>query len=162
MVDFNSESFGLLILLFSVMLFAFESLAQATALAFGNTTYAMMGYVLFWFTAFLGSEIYVAKEDVIWPLALVFYVSPLRLAIQVFVYLDFHDTMWGCGDGLSLFSATAFTRECVGTYSGDKVLDMIGDFVFPVIKSNVNVEWCIGVTLIIAVAIKVSGPCIVV
>jgi len=153
-VDFNAGSFGHMILLFSSMLFAFEALAQAAALGIYNPTYAMLTYVLLWFTAFLFSEIWIKSEYVTLPLRLLFYASPFRLSLQSFVYLDFHDTMFTCESGISLFSAIAFINECVGTYSGDKVLDMIGQYVFPIFTSDVNVGWGLGSTLIIAVVFK--------
>jgi len=150
----NGAAFGMVLLAFSAVLLAFESLAQATALMFSKAVYAMLLYVMVWFACFLFSEIWVAKDDVFLPLRLLFYVSPFRLALQAFSYLDFHGTMFTCGDDpMSVLPLVISDKECVGRYSGDKVLDTLG-YVFPVFTADVDIGWCIGVTLIIAAVFK--------
>lgn len=150
---FNVRAFGLMIVVYASMLLAFEALAQTTALMFSKAAPSMLVYVLVWFAAFLFSEIWVASDNVIRPLQLLFYASPFRQSLRAFVYLDFHDTVFKCGTTLSLFSYVASTQECAGTYSGDKVLDTLR-LMFPVFTSDVDLGWCIAATLVISIALK--------
>ncbi len=151
MIDFNTLNFWFMVLIFLSVLLAFKAIAQETALTIKRMILAMLRYVIVWFTVFLFSEIWIGKDDEYLPFQLLFFVSPFRLVLQAFIYLDFTKTDFSCGDSLSMFTSA----ECVDTFSGEKVLKIVRNFVFPIVQSSVDVLWSVFVTLMIALAFKV-------
>ena len=64
---------------------AFASLeftAELMSIAFANPIHGMLSYLLYWFVSFLFCLVLVAENDVVWPLRLLVYVSPLRWAFE--------------------------------------------------------------------------------
>ena len=45
--------------------------------------------------------------------------------------------------------------KCIGDYDGNFLLDTIGNVVFPTVTSDVNILWCFGSTILIALGMKI-------
>jgi len=152
--NFNVNAIWTMLLLYTSMLYAFETTAQVCSVVFSDTNMNMLLFVLIWFGSFLFSEVWVAESDVILPLRPFFYISPFRLSLRAFIYLDFHTSTFSCGDGLSLVQVIN-GGKCVGNYDGNLLLDAIGNIIFPTVTSDVNVQWCIWFTVVIALVLKI-------
>lgn len=150
----NVHAFWAMLFIYASMLYAFETIAQVCSTTFSDSNMNMLLFVVVWFGSFLMSEIWVAEEDVIMLFRPFFYMSPLRLSMRAFAYLDFHDISFSCRDGLSLFQALN-GGTCVGEYDGDMVLDSIGTFIFPAFQSGIDVAWCFWSTAIFGLAMKI-------
>ena len=73
---------------------AFASLeftAELMSIAFANPIHGMLSYLLYWFVSFLFCLVLVAENDVVWPLRLLVYVSPLRWAFEQRKFLGSRD-----------------------------------------------------------------------
>ena len=64
-------------------------------------------------------------------------------------------TKFTCGDGLSLIDLIN-GGQCVGGYDGKMSLEAIGLIIFPTVTSDVNVAWCLGITVLTALGMKIT------
>jgi len=152
--NLNITALWTMILLYTSMLYAFETTAQVCSVIFSDTNMNMLLFVIIWFGSFLFSEVWVAESDVFLALRPFFYISPFRLSLRAFIYLDFHTTTFSCGDGISL-PQMINGGKCVGNYDGNMLLDAIGNIIFPTVTSEVNILQCLGVTILIASVLKI-------
>jgi ABC-type multidrug transport system ATPase subunit len=87
--NFRPEGFGRMLAAFSAAMWAFEMIAQAYGVAFGNPLVGMLAFNLTWFTAFLFAGFLVVSESIPWPLRALLYTSPLRWSIAAMVKAEF-------------------------------------------------------------------------
>ena len=68
-------------LIYAVVYWSFEGFGQLVAIA-PNMIVPLLGYINLWFSAFLFCGMFVAIDDVIWPLRVFCYVLPLGWGLQ--------------------------------------------------------------------------------
>jgi len=76
------------VLVFGVILFALECVAQAMSLV-GNPLLGMMLFITHWFVTFLFSGLFVKISSVIWPLRILCYITPMRWGMPSMIYQAF-------------------------------------------------------------------------
>jgi len=94
-VDWTWSNIGLMLVVYSTTLLAFEAIAQLIAAVIENALLGMMFYMNIWFTCFLFAGILVPVEDIIWPLRAFCYSFPLRWCFRSMAYLEFDENFSG-------------------------------------------------------------------
>ncbi|EOD21868.1 hypothetical protein EMIHUDRAFT_117010 [Emiliania huxleyi CCMP1516] len=88
--DFNASNFVQFTLVYALMLWAFECIAQLCSLL-RNLLLGMLGFLNTWFASFLFCGIFLRKTDVIWPFRAFTYLLPLAWAFPSLNYFEFID-----------------------------------------------------------------------
>jgi ABC-type multidrug transport system ATPase subunit len=142
-----SENYVTMIIMYAIVLFAFESLAQLFSVAVVNPLLGMLFFMCIWFMSFLFGGLFVPVEDVIWPFRIFCYILPFFYGLRTMVYLEINDSEYegaefcNVGDAGCLFHyddagveiepgwtcATdgSSSLQCYGR-SGGQVMDSIG------------------------------------
>jgi len=87
--DLHWPNFPMAWLMYTLMLWAFEGLAQMLAVA-PNVVLGLFNYLGMYFTAFLFCGMFVDTADVIWPLRAFCYFFPMSWGLQSFVHAIYH------------------------------------------------------------------------
>jgi len=88
--DFNESNFVQFTLVYALMLWAFECIAQLCSLL-RNPLLGMFGFLNTWFASFLFCGIFLRKTDVIWPFRAFTYLLSLAWAFPSLNYFEFID-----------------------------------------------------------------------
>ena len=131
--NFYGGNFIQFVLIFSVMLWAFECIAQLCSL-FSNPLIGMFVYVSIWFSSFLFSGMFLPKSNVIWPFRTLTYMFPIAWANPSLVYYELKD--YTSIDGAVTCTQAEFdagTFGCTGDEPGYRC-------------QNLHVQQCYGVT----------------
>jgi len=153
----QAANYAPMILVFAVTLWSFECVAQFFSVVHHNPLIGMLGFMQFWFAAFLFSGLMVPEEDVIWPLRALNKVSPLKYCARSMAYLEFHGTKWR-GAELDASDPRGFkcpgipALECFGL-TGSQVLDSLG-MNFKSISSKDTVVEDVAIMLAVALFFK--------
>lgn len=167
--DFNASNFVQFTLVYALMLWAFECIAQLCSLL-RNPLLGMLGFLNTWFASFLFCGIFLRKTDVIWPFRAFTYLLPLAWAFPSLNYFEFIDyesiggaeacsnvTEAGCFDVLGA-NGPPFRcpdlqpQQCLGL-TGPQVLLSLGE-TYEMIDVDVNTTQEALISLAIAVGWK--------
>jgi len=88
--DLDWSGFCMAWLIYSMTFWAFEGFAQASSVS-PNVILALFGFINMYFCAFLFCGMFVAVDDVVWPLRVFCYVLPLGWSLESFMYWIYHD-----------------------------------------------------------------------
>lgn len=138
----NAASYGYVMIIFALILWAFECLAQLCSVMSENPLLGMLVFMCFWFIAFLFSGVMVAEESVIWPFRVFTSVFPLKWGLRSFAYLEYSGTTYAgaklcetAADPTCFYHAETLpgwacdwspsVRPCLG-HTGEQVLDSMG------------------------------------
>ena len=157
----------MIIVLYALVYFSYESIARALSVASDNPLIGMLNFLQLWFTSFLFAGVLIPEDQVIWPLRVFCYILPLKWGIAAVAKLDTYDETysgahectvgdqsvvclthdassgkgWYCDSGIDI-------SQCYG-YEGKNVLDSLGGK-YEAISSDVNVYVNFGIILGIA------------
>eukprot|EP00656_Telonema_subtile_P050491 TRINITY_DN6551_c0_g1_i1.p1 TRINITY_DN6551_c0_g1~~TRINITY_DN6551_c0_g1_i1.p1 ORF type:complete len:557 (-),score=114.32 TRINITY_DN6551_c0_g1_i1:55-1725(-) len=92
--NFHLAAYPETLLLFAVMLWSFECLAQLCAVLVSSPLIGMLIFLSNWFQAFLFSGVMVPFDSVVWPLRLLTYMLPFRYTIHSMAYFEFKDALY--------------------------------------------------------------------
>lgn len=85
--------FGEMLLVHATMSFCFECLAQCFSTQ-RDVIIGMLNFIGIWFAFYLFCGTVVSMDDVLMPLRLYFFVSPLRYALRSLLFTEFIDTVF--------------------------------------------------------------------
>lgn len=150
-MDFPSESFGQAVLLWSVIMYVFECLAEALSVWFEDPIVGMLQYMNFWFGAFLFGGFLLAEDDIPWPFRCFYYFMPFSYYLRSQMYNLLIDTTWSECDPENNFQQSPV---CVTPNTGEAVLGGIG-LSYPLIEAKDTYWQDFGVMAAIAVFYKI-------
>lgn len=166
----NPGGFALVVVVFALILWAFECIAQLCSVFSSNPLLGMLAFMLFWFVSFLFAGVMVAEKSVVWPFRILPTILPLKWGLRSMAYLEYTGTSFegatlcpeastpGClyhGSALPGWACawSPAERPCVGV-EGWQVLDSIG-VTFESISSRNSVLGDALIVLAIGVTFKV-------
>ena len=96
-----------------------EFTAELLSVAFANPIIGMLSYLLYWFVSFLFCLVLVDESDVVWPLRLLVYTSPLRwtfeqLAWAMVIETPDYDGVEDCASNADGLTGIATTGPLTG------------------------------------------------
>lgn len=127
--DVPSEIFGTVLLLYAIIMFVFESVAEALSVWFDNPILGMLVFMMFWFASFLFGGFLIALQDMYWPFKAFYYIMPFSYYLRSYSYEAF---------AVSTFEPCvqpSFSAVCVNSTSGLDVLNGMSR-VFPVLETE--------------------------
>jgi len=149
--DSPGESFWLVIVLYAVVMYVFECVAEALSVWFDDPIMGMLNFLNFWFASFLFGGFLIPRDDMYWPFELFYYIMPFQYYIRSVMYKIFSESSWeSCDDQPWPVCASS---ESGGKVSGNDVLDEFNK-VYPLLSSDNEVAKDIGIMIIIAAAWK--------
>ena len=74
--NYQTSSWIEVILLWSILAYLFESLAECLAIWVKNKVLGMLVYLTYWISSFLFSGLFLPLDDLIWPLKIFYYTTP--------------------------------------------------------------------------------------
>ncbi len=90
-MDYNGSRFPQIWLMYSLKMYAWESIAQMLSVAFDNPLLGVLQYMQLWFAAFLFSGIFLPIDTIVWPFRAMCYFLPYQWAFRSMVYEEFID-----------------------------------------------------------------------
>ena len=88
LMDYYKPNFGLMILVWSCMIYSWEAMAEMLSVMFDNPLIGMMLFMGQWFNAFLFGGFLIPGEDMIWPLKIFYYPLPIKYTTRSMNYID--------------------------------------------------------------------------
>lgn len=149
--DWYGPHFGLVLIVYAFAIYCWEAFAQYFSVQFENPLMGMMSFMNIWFSAFLFGGFLVPPEEVVWPLRVLTWVLPLKYAVRSTTYLEIGGDDW---EPCDLSDATSPCYHPNGT--AGKVLDGLGQAVFPLFKNEDTVAEDVGLMAAITLVLKVS------
>lgn len=143
------SAFGIIIIIFAVSMFVFESVAECLSVWFDDPILGMLQFMNFWFGAFLFGGFLIPLDDLYWPFELFYYIMPYQYHMRSFVYNYFSETGW---DPCPLTSIQT-QPVCVLDGDSDKVLDSFGR-IYPLISSDDQTGFDIVILIVIGCVFK--------
>lgn len=89
---FDWQHFHWMWLIYALTMFCFESLAQLIGILCLNPIIGMLIYISIWFSSFLFCGLVVSVQDIVWPLRVISYITPLKYAFQMMSFVEFINT----------------------------------------------------------------------
>tara|TARA_B100001741_G_scaffold311521_1_gene312867 strand:- start:1029 stop:1796 length:768 start_codon:yes stop_codon:yes gene_type:complete len=129
MADWYAPHYVQTLLVYALMLWAYEAAAQVFSICFTNPLIGMLVYMNLWFGGFLFNGILIDEKDVVWPFRAFTFVNIMKWALRAIVYLEYADaTFKPCTESdLLCFSNSAETALGTGAkVPGSEVLDSMG------------------------------------
>ena len=137
-----------MILIFAVSIYSWECLAQLLSVSFADPLLGMMQFMGAWFSAFLYGGFLIAGKDMVWPLKVFFYITPLKYTVRSMVYTEFVDSKYDSCDNYG------GNDICYGE-KGKDVLDNM-NLVFRLFSDNNTLDVDIGCLILIALVCKLG------
>lgn len=130
--DYPADAFGWSITLFAILLFVFESVAEALSVWFDDPIVGMLQFMNFWFGAFLFGGFLIPLRDMYWPFKLFYYAMPYSYYVRSSMYQLFsRSTFEACVNSLE------DSAVCVDSTSGLDVLEGLRK-VYPLMSTKDN------------------------
>ena len=127
---YNVGDFFSILLIWSLPIYLFESIAESIAVWIGDKTVGMIVFLLYWVLSFLFAGIFLREEDMFLPLKVFYYLMPFRYYNQSMTHRIFQGaTFEKCDPITNVISAI-----CVDSSDGSDVLKALGK-VLPVVKN---------------------------
>jgi hypothetical protein len=146
--QFDPESFGTLLLLFSAGLYVWESMAECFSVWFLNPTTGMMQFMATFLAALSCGGIFLPLRDLYWPFTLFYYILPFPYYVRSAIYAILIDHEFEpCTEATN-------SLVCVNSSSGADVLDEL-TILTPLISSEDTVVMDVLILLAIAVFFKI-------
>jgi len=146
----TSPSWLAAVLLWSMLSFLFESLAECLAIWIDNAVVGMLLYLTFWVASFLFSGLFLPLVDLLWPLKIFYYATPFSYYIRSMYYVLYSDVTFDACDS----SLNPLQPICVESGTGSDVLKALHD-ILPVFENKDNVAKDIGIISLMIVVFKV-------
>jgi hypothetical protein len=93
-MDFPWGSFGMGIVIWAVVMYVFECLAECLSIWVDDPILGMLNFMNFWFGAFLFGGWLIAEDDIVWPFRVFYFIMPYSYYIRSQMYNLLHDTEW--------------------------------------------------------------------
>lgn len=131
--DFQTSSFGQATLLWAIVMFCFECLAECLAVWVEDAIFGMLQFMNFWFMCFLFSGNFLDQETLYYPFEAFYHILPFSYYMRSATYITLHDAPWNNCTG-------AIDSQAVCVADGDpiEVLDQLSN-VYGVVDSEDNV-----------------------
>jgi hypothetical protein len=129
MADWYAPHYIQTLLVYALMLWAYEAAAQVFSICFTNPLIGMLVYMNLWFGGFLFNGILIDEKDVVWPFRAFTYVNIMKWALRAMVYLEYADASFDpCKESdLLCFANSAETALGTGAkVPGSEVLESMG------------------------------------
>eukprot|EP00930_Biecheleria_cincta_P073146 TRINITY_DN60466_c0_g1_i1.p1 TRINITY_DN60466_c0_g1~~TRINITY_DN60466_c0_g1_i1.p1 ORF type:complete len:660 (+),score=105.20 TRINITY_DN60466_c0_g1_i1:27-1982(+) len=155
--NWNADQYVLQVIVFALIYWSFECVAQLLAVLANNPLIGMLGFMNFWFVSFLFAGMIIKEDDVQMPLRLFCYISPLRWGISTASYVEFSDTTYGGAEpsnGSYMCPGLANRMNCLG-YTGKQVLESM-HMMFSVVTPEDNTLRNISIIVGFCLAAKVG------
>lgn len=146
--DAPKEAFGMLILLFSAVMFVFESLAECLSVWIDDPILGMLQFMNVWFASFLFGGFLIPLSDLYWPFKLFYYIMPYSYYVRSAVYEQFTSTTFEPCVGSTVSSI------CVNSTSGTDVLQELS-YVIPLFSTENQTVQDIAILILIGAVYKV-------
>jgi len=118
---FELYSFSTAVLLWSVMIYLYESLAECLAVWIENKVLGVLIYLAFWILSFFFSGLFLPLDKLFWPIKIFYYISPFSYYLRSMFYVLYsHVHFDPCDRSINLF-----TTICVESGEGTEVLDAL-------------------------------------
>jgi len=88
--DWHWPAMPLGVVVVAVCVWSFDCIVQLVSL--GNPLLGLLSYQNFWFIAFVFNGMFVVREDIIWPLRVLYYLSPFKWGTKSMNWVVFKDT----------------------------------------------------------------------
>jgi hypothetical protein len=150
-MDFPATAFGKVILLWSMVMYHTECVAECISVWVDDPIIGMLTYMMYFFAFFLFSGFLISEHDLVWPFRAFYYITPFSYYIRSVVYVYLIDTTWSECDPNNNYENSAV---CVTPPSGKNVLGGI-HLVYPVIEAKDTFAEDIGVIIVIALFYKI-------
>lgn len=122
--NWNSDGYLTVLAVHALLLFSFECAAQCFAVQFAHPLLGLFNFINFWFATFLFGGFMVPEKDVIWPLRIFAYVSPMKFATKAIIYAELQGTTF---EGAVLDSNKTRGFDCPGSEAGAECYGATGD-----------------------------------
>jgi len=162
--NYHAPNYFLYLIIYSVTLWSFETMAQFFSVVVSNPLVGMLGFMQCWFASFLFAGIMVPEDDVVWPLKIMVWIFPYRWALSGMAYIDYKDTTWS-GAILDATDPRGFScpeneamlppLPCYG-YTGTQVLTTMGNSLYKSMSPDNDLGMQIGLIALIAFVYKVQ------
>lgn len=154
---FNGDNYILLVLIWALNMWVYESAAQFCSLSSKLALVGMLNFMQFWFTSMLFCGNLINLSDVPWPFRLLTWSLPLKWSLRTFLTLEFTDATHFRGatqlpSGQVVCDAQYALQPCYG-YTGQQVMDGMHKY-FTVFHSGINVGNEVGYIIAIGVFFK--------
>ena len=148
--DHPTSGFGQATLLWSLLMFCFECVAECLSVWVDDAIFGMLQYMNFWFACFLFSGNFLDSTILYYPFELFYHILPFSYYLRSAAYINMHDATWdNCTGGIESGQAV-----CVASGDPLEVLDGLST-VYSVVDSENHVARDMGIILAIAVFFKV-------
>lgn len=160
--NWNINHYALQVIVFAMIYWSFECVAQLLAVLANNPLIGMLSFMSWWFVSFLFAGMIIPEDDVQMPLRLFCYLSPLRWGIATASYVEFFDTTFG---GAQLLNDSYTCPDlpnpmnCLG-YTGKQVLASM-HVMFSVVSPEDNIVRNIWIVAGLSLAAKVGYATVV-
>jgi ABC-2 type transporter len=131
-MDFPGDKFGRAIVLWSAVMYVFESAAECLAVWIYDPIMGMLAFTSYWFGFFLFSGFLISVDDLVWPFKLFYYIFPFSYYLRSQMYNLLIDTEWIPCDPFNNIKNSAV---CLPVTSGKYVLDAL-KVAYPLIESK--------------------------
>lgn len=145
-----SPSWLTVILLWSMLSYLFESLAECLAVWIENTVLGMLLYLTFWVLSFLFSGLFLPVFDLFWPFKIFYYATPFSYYIRSMYYVLYSNVTFDTCDS----SMDPLQPICVESGAGSEVLEALQN-ILPLFENKDNVAKDIGILALMIAVIKV-------
>uniref|UniRef100_A0A0G4HRN8 ABC transporter domain-containing protein n=1 Tax=Chromera velia CCMP2878 TaxID=1169474 RepID=A0A0G4HRN8_9ALVE len=158
-MDFHPSKFGEVWLIYTLLLWAFEAMAQFCSVVSPQPLVNMCVFLGLWFTSFLFSGWFIEPGDVVWPLRAFVYILPLRWTLPSFSQEEVRVSVYGQAreDPNSpvgyVCDANVLPQQCFGR-TGLQVLDSVST-VYPTLSTERTFMKDCLLTIAIASAFKI-------
>ena len=148
--NYQTSSWIEVILLWSILAYLFESLAECLAIWVKNKVLGMLVYLTYWISSFLFSGLFLPLDDLIWPLKIFYYTTPFSYYIRSMYYLLFNDaTFESCDSELNPLEPI-----CVKSGAGSEAIEGL-HAILPLFENKDTLTTDISVLLIMIIFLKV-------
>ncbi|CAB9505534.1 Putative white-brown complex homolog protein 30 [Seminavis robusta] len=121
-------------LLWTVIMFCFECLAECLSVWVEDQIFGMLQFMNFWFMCFLFSGNFIESTILYYPFELFYHILPFSYYIRSCTYLNLHDATWDqCTGGPAIGQAI-----CVESGDPTEVLDSLSN-IYGVVDSEDHV-----------------------
>lgn len=88
-INYNRDHYGQMLLIYSLTMYSYESIAQLLSIAFDNPLLGMLQYVNVWFASFLFCGLFLKIDAITWPFRIFSYILPFQYTLRTMAYVEY-------------------------------------------------------------------------
>jgi ABC-type multidrug transport system ATPase subunit len=155
--QWQSEQYFLMLTVWAVSLWCYESTAQVLSVVTSQPLLGMLLFLVIWFSSFLFNGILIDVDDVPWPFKILTYIFPYKYSLRSMTAIEFLGTSFEGAIETPLspvgFICNVGANACFGA-TGKQVLTSLGT-VFRSISPDVNITNDLGILFAIGSVMKI-------